>query len=176
MTILEYSRHAALALALVGLAACGQDDGADDATVDAEGTTTVEDVTRETEEALQAARRLAEQERAEFLAEAERDLKGLRARMQVLSDDIQSRMDEFDADARERWRETLEDLEEEREDAAEEFDRLESASGDAWNEIRDGFVSAYEQFSAELEAAESDQPVDLEADEPPAQLPDEDRQ
>lgn len=145
---------AALAVALV-LAGCGNpppDDG--------DGTTqdqvTAEEVRRETQEALEAARQLAVQEREAFAQMADRSLDDLRARIDALQADLDQREDTLQAGARVRWEDMSKEFEAEYGAARDRLSRLQEVSDGAWRDVQNGFVDAYIRLSSAVEQAETD--------------------
>lgn len=156
---------AALVLA-ASLAACGPAEEPPADTEEAGEPATPEEVARETREALDAARRLAEQERDELLAAAEDNLEALSQRVDALQAELDAEIEDLDAEARARWQETLTRLEAERAAAADRFQRLEAVSDEAWADVRTGFEQAYDRFARTLEEAEADYGEAEEAEAP----------
>jgi len=149
-----------LTLTVALAASCGSGEDASEQTTDygseTSEQTTPEDVARETKEAVDEAVRLADQEREEFLNDAERRMDALNARLSKLRSEWRLASDEASEEAAQQWRRSFDTLEKERQEARETLERLREASGPAWTDIRKGFSKAYDDLSAAVDEAETD--------------------
>jgi len=125
-----------------------EDDATDtsDATSEAPDQTPVtgEEVMRETGEAVDAAVSFADQEKDQFIATSEEKLEALRARWSS-----------WQAEAGETTEQMKQKLSEQYKEANEKLARLKDSSGEAWSQMKAGFLDAYEDLeTATKEAAQ----------------------
>jgi len=120
----------------------------------AEDRVSVEDVTRESQEAIDAARQLFEQERAEFSATIRTDLDILDVRVTALREKFQDRMAEFDAMTSERWHSTLSDLDARKASVEDQLETFMESSSEAMSEIGVGLDEAKQSLTEAIEKAE----------------------
>lgn len=139
----------ACALAAV-LAACSP---APDSPTPDDGETSMEDVERETEEAIEAARHLAIQEREAFIRQAGEDYEALKERMSDFRAQLENEYDGVDGDTRARWQSLLEDLDAQRIQARDRLDRLDDASAEAWLDMKAGVEDAVAELTTALDEA-----------------------
>ncbi len=129
---------------------------------DSEERVSVDDVTRESQEAIDTARQLFEQERAELSETIRADLDVLGMRVSALHEKFQDQMADFDEATSEQWRMTLSDLDARKASLERQFETFKESSSEAMgellvglNETRDSLVEAVE--TAETTAEKTDE-------------------
>jgi len=120
-----------------------EEDTADATTDDQDATSvTGDEVMRETGEAVDAAVRYADQEKDKFVATSEEKLQQLKARWSS-----------WQAEAGEQTQQMKQKFNEQYEEASERLGRLKDTSGEAWGEMKAGFLDAYEDLEAATKEA-----------------------
>lgn len=153
-----------LALGFVGALSLAGCDSADDSSGDTlEDPTSLEDVQKELGEATDAVGDYAEHkfqdlkeatyaQKESFQTEAEKALANLDRKMKDLGESV----DELGDDAKAEGEETLRELEDLRQSAGEKLDKAGESSGEAWEDVRAGFVSAYHELEKSLAEAKAE--------------------
>lgn len=114
----------------------------------------IDDVTRESQEAVDAARQLFEQERADLSATIRTDLDILDVRVTALREKFQDRMAEFDEMTSERWNSTLSDLDARKAGVENQLETFKESSSEAMGEIQVGLDEAKDSLTEAIEKAE----------------------
>lgn len=112
-------------------------------------TVTSQDVVRNAEETVEAAGALAEQTKDEYIRELNDQLADLDEEMEALDNRATTLTDEAAAE----WEETRTDLQEHRRQVQERLDELQSASGEAWRDLREGTDAAWDELQQAFDDA-----------------------
>jgi len=120
-----------------------EDDAASDAEAQDQRAASVtgDEVMRETGEAVDTAVRFADQEKDKFVAASQEQLEALKAKWSS-----------WQADAGEKTEQMKQQLNEQYAEASEKLGKLKDTSGEAWTEMKAGFLDAYK----DLETATKD--------------------
>ena len=130
------------------------EDAANAATMVAEQT---DDVTREdVDQAMETIQDYSVEQRDEALQQGRTMLDNIDARIEDAEENIRENWNEMDESARERARAALSDMRQRREDVAEWYGGLRYSSGDAWEDVRQGFTDAYSNLLDAWQDAEGD--------------------
>jgi ribosomal protein S20 len=123
---------------------------------DTNGQTTPEEVRTEISQAIEAIAAYSEQERDEALAEAREVLDRLDAEIAEREQALRENWADMSAAAQETAQARLQELRDARNRLGERFGALEAGASAAWDELKDGFTSAWSAFSDAWRAADTD--------------------
>jgi uncharacterized protein YPO0396 len=149
------SAFAASVLSSLALAGCGPPTEVNGGS-NTEDIMGLDDVTRESQEALDAARQKFEQERAEFSTEFRTYLDELDMRVAALREKLVSRISESDEPTAEGWRATLSDLDARKTDIEDQFNTLNQTSSETLDDFRTSLARAKESLAKAVYRAEQD--------------------
>lgn len=138
----------ALCIALLGgalLASCGQEKEPPKAKTDV----SVEDVKKESKEAIQTTAAYAGQQKEQYMSEAETRFNELRQKIDDLAAKGESLKEEAKADIKKQMGE----LQEKQADVLERIEEMKSASGEAWKDVATGFEEAFEDLEKAYQKA-----------------------
>lgn len=139
------NRSLALALAIataLGNAACGK-------TEPPQQKATVQDVKKEAKELAASVNDLARQTKEAFVANAEKELADMSGKIE----DLKSRASKAQGEAKVKLDQAVAQLERQRQNATEKLKAIKDASGDAWQDMRAGFTSAWEEMKKAYDTA-----------------------
>ena len=117
--------------------------------------TTDDEIGQEISEAIDAIGDYTVEQRDEALAEAEAVLNDLDARIERQDERFRREWNQMSEAAREQAAATLQDLRDKRTALAEWYGSMRHGAVDAWEDIKDGFAAAYEDFKAAWDEAEN---------------------
>ncbi|MBN2578344.1 MAG: hypothetical protein JXB10_05075 [Pirellulales bacterium] len=103
------------------------------------GNVTLDEVKKEVGEAGEKSARFAGQEKDKFVKTVREKIDGLRRKI----DELKEKGKDLSGEAREKWQKTLEDLKQKQEDARQKLEKLQSAGGEAWQEMQQGVDAAW---------------------------------
>lgn len=139
---------AVLPLSLV-LAACGEQDAQAPANSSQSAPVTAGDVKKEVSEAAGAAAGYAEQQKREFVADAQRQLDQIDAQIA----EWKAKAKDAKADAKTAMDDSLQNLEKQRQAAADKLAELKSSGADAWENVKQAFQNAFDRLRESYEKA-----------------------
>ncbi|MBV1915981.1 MAG: hypothetical protein KUG72_11395 [Pseudomonadales bacterium] len=118
--------------------------------------TTAEDVKQEAQEFLQSLKSYSIDQKDEAIKQTKIALDKLDNRIDSLETRIDNQWDNMTQPAREKARSTLKSLRKQRTELAEWYGGLKSDSGNAWDDIKQGFSDAYSRLHEAWEKAEKE--------------------
>jgi hypothetical protein len=118
--------------------------------------TSAADIRRETGELLEALKSYGAEQRDEAIDKSQSALDSIDRRIEALESHMLEKWDEMDQAARDKTRASLQALREQRTRVAEWYGSLKTGSSNAWEQIRQGFSSAYESMLEAWEKSEGE--------------------
>jgi DNA anti-recombination protein RmuC len=112
---------------------------------------TTDDVAQSAQETATVGGNLAAQTKDEFVAEAKQRL----AQMDKKIQEWDSHSDALNAEARARWQQEREQLRERQAELQRQLDRLQTASGEAWGDLKTGATAAWDELATGFRNAAS---------------------
>ena len=131
------------------LAACGEQEPSMPTKSSQSTTVTAGDVKQKVSEAAGTAADYAEQQRRQFVADAQRQLDGIDAKIV----EWKAKAKDAKADAKTAMDESLRELEKQRKEAADKLAELKSSGADAWENVKQGFQNALDKLRDSYEKA-----------------------
>lgn len=133
-------------LLVLSMMASGQIWGDEQGSSDANAETSFEDVKEETKEAISTLRAYSVNQRDQAIQDAKATLDRLDQRLDSLESKIDSEWTEMTEGARQNARETVQSLRKQRLQLSEWYGSMKSSSDAAWEELKTGFVGAYQEL------------------------------
>ena len=106
------------------------------------GDTSIEDVKRQIGESVRTLNEYGGAQRDEAYRKAQELSEDMNRRI----DEMRARADELQGDAARQWQEAARDMERHRQRLDERLEAFRRDSGNAWDQMRDGFVGAYREL------------------------------
>lgn len=117
---------------------------------------TESEVRTEVSEAMAAVASYAEQERDAALTQARSALEQLDATIDATEDDLRETWADMSDEAKDAARRQMKDLRQARNVLSERYGALEAGSTEAWIELKDGFVNAWDAFAETWDNADGE--------------------
>lgn len=118
--------------------------------------TTTEDIKQETVELLQALKAYSADQRDKAVEQANAALENLDDRIETLEADILDQWQEMDQATREKTQKSLQALRQQRTRVAEWYGSMKASSAIAWEQIKQGFSSAYQELNEAWDNSEKE--------------------
>lgn len=115
--------------------------------------TTADDVKREWAEAVDALKGYSASQRDKAMREAEELLSAMDSRIDKLESRAQDEWNDLSDEARKKRRAALRALRKNRAQVAEWYGGMKHSSGEAWSDVKNGFVSAYDALATSFTEA-----------------------
>jgi CII-binding regulator of phage lambda lysogenization HflD len=111
------------------------------------GQNTSEKTQKEIREALVSVKDYSIAKRDEFMKTAKSAINVLDQRIEQLEDKLDDQSDEATEAVRQKWKETLVNLRPRRIAITKMYDELKQSSENAWDKLKEGFLSAYDEVA-----------------------------
>ena len=118
--------------------------------------TTPKEVEKKVAEAAEAIKNLSVDERDEAVQKAKEILDDLDTRIDQLGSQLNDQWDRLDRTARKKMTDSLTALRKQRNDVAEWYGGLKHSSGNAWEDVKKGFLNSYQRLRNSFEKARRD--------------------
>ena len=105
------------------------------------------DVKQEVSEAFQSVKNFSLKQKNEAVKKSKDLLDDLDTRLEAMEGRLDKKWDRLDQKSREQSKDTLKSLRKQRDQVAERYYELKYSSGQAWEEIKKGFVDSYRSIS-----------------------------
>lgn len=115
---------------------------------------TIEGIKQEGQELLQAMEKYSEKQKTKAIDLVDENLDRMDARIDYLERRLSEEWGDLSKDARNEISEQLAALRKQRLEVAEWYGSLKQNSGEAWNELKEGFSASFEELSQAWEDAE----------------------
>ena len=119
-------------------------------------TTSAQDVKQETMEAMKAIKNYSYEQKDEAVKKVKAAMDNLDARIDRMQDDVQKNWNKMGQASREKANKTMKALRKKRNDLGEWYGGVKHSSANAWNHVKDGFVSGYESLSVSFDKAQKE--------------------
>ena len=136
---------------LVFLVACGDQKKAEKS----ETAVTSMDVKKEVKEAVETAKSYTQQQKEEYLRQIDAKIKEFDREMQELLAKAQSGATDLKEEGKAQFDQSMEELRNKKEAATKKLNEINSASGEAWKDIKSGMESAMDELSKAFDRARS---------------------
>ena len=136
---------------LVFLVACGDQKKAEKS----ETAVTSMDVKKEVKEAVETAKSYTQQQKEEYLRQIDAKIKEFDREMQELLAKAKSSASDLKEAGKAKFNQSMEELHNKKQAAADKLNELNSASGEAWEDIKSGMDSAMDELSKAFDRARS---------------------
>ncbi len=117
--------------------------------------TSMKDVEKEANEAAEAVKNYAGQQKDQFMDKAKTALDEADQRISSFRQEMQSRWDEMDKQAREKAEETLKTMKEKREVLKEKLEQMKKNSAEAWGKMKKDLQESYEALKKSMESTDN---------------------
>ncbi len=119
-------------------------------------TTSVEDVKQETEDLVRALKGYTAAQRDEAMERTEQALEKLDSRINALENRMANNWDEMNTAAREKAQANMKALRKQRNEVAEWYGAFKNSSVSAWEQMKKGFLDAYQAIDDSWEKAKKE--------------------
>lgn len=109
---------------------------------------------KDTQELMDSIGNFTAQQRDEAVMQAKQSLAALDARIERMQARFDANMEVMSIEAQQMTRDALDELREQRATVDEQLEQMASNTADAWGNVKNGFVSAYEKMYEAWEKAE----------------------
>lgn len=151
-------KHLAIVFALglgASVAASGSEtDNGNDSQQGSPSVGSAERLKKESSQALDALADFTAEQKDKASATASDLVNRLDKRIELLRDDLQANWDQMSESTREERQQAIDELAKQRDQLKEQFRALSKRSGQAWEELKTGFVNSYRALTAD-ESSES---------------------
>lgn len=145
-----------LALLVVTLSGCNNQDSTDQQSSIDKKSTSIEQVERETRDFLQTIADYSVDKKDAAIEDANQALDRLDQRIDELQSKLDDNLDSMTANARQQARERMQSLRQQRKQLAEWYEKMQSSTADSWQHIKQGFTEAYTTLQRASEKAEEE--------------------
>ena len=116
-------------------------------------TTTIDDVHRESGEALSTAQQYAFERKEEYMAKATQAWNDLSRKFDEQTTSLKARLSSASNEAKPKIEQQLKELEERKSKAKAQYERMKSSGSDAWAEVKTGVSRSFDELKDGLQKA-----------------------